>query len=101
MEIEQPLCFLGALSWEGSGSMLGGHMVERKEQMKSRSWISISPFYAKRFCSSAPGYGSLHFPEGEKDFMQGTESDHVIEGMCFVFQMQASFLQGSCCTWDT
>lgn len=66
MEIEQPLCFLGALSREGSGSMLGGHMVERKEQMKSRSLISISPFCAEGFCSSASGYGSLHFPEGKK-----------------------------------
>lgn len=56
----------GALSREGWRSILGGHMVKRKEQMKSRSLICISPFYAEWFCFSVSGYGSLHFPEGKR-----------------------------------
>jgi hypothetical protein len=46
-ENRSPFVLPGALSQEGCRSILGGHMVERKEQMKSRSLILISHFYAE------------------------------------------------------
>ena len=46
-ENRSPFVLPGALSQAGRRSILGSHMAERNEQMKSRSSILISHFYAE------------------------------------------------------
>jgi hypothetical protein len=46
MKIEVSLCFLWSFVWKDAG-VLESRMVERKEQMKSRSKVLISPFLCR------------------------------------------------------